>query len=295
MLDNEKPAYDKAPLYGRVFITGQIKIVTGLHVGASRSELAIGAVDGPVVRDPLTNRPYIPGSSLRGKMRSLWEKRSNVVQNGVIRAQDPKVAIHRCENANDYAKCPVCRIYGVPGDIFGDRKLLSPTRLVIRDLLLDESEAARLDAARTQLPYTEVKWEATIDRVTSAAVPRQIERVPADTVLRGLEMIYSLYKPGDEDLVIDILKAMQLLEDDYLGGQGSRGSGKIRFEGLSIVCRNSEAYETIHEWSEYLRSPARNKWPENGIQSVQQVLDLKDDLVAWLKEMIPIPAPQPTP
>jgi len=108
-------------------------------------------------------------------------------------------------------------------------------------------------------------------------------------------MIYSLYKPGDEDLVIDILKAMQLLEDDYLGGQGSLGSGKIRFEGLSIVCRNSEAYETIHEWSEYLRSPARNKWPENGIQSVQQVLDLKDDLVAWLKEMIPIPAPQPTP
>lgn len=273
------PFTNKVTLYGRIFIRGNIHLVTGLHIGGGKETLQIGGVDNIVVRASLDNRPYIPGSSLRGKMRSLWEKRVGAEQLFPIRRGQPKVYIHICDNARAYADCLVCRIFGVPGD----KSFSSPTRLIVRDIHMSDEQAKKLDAAKTDLPYTEVKWEAAIDRVTSAAVPRQMERVPAGTVFEGLEMVFSLFEAGDIERFVDVFRAMQLLEDDYLGGQGSRGSGKIRFEDISIACRNSETYEVIHEW------------PEKGIQSVQQVLDMKDALVVWLKEMIPVPDPQPTP
>ncbi len=180
MADQEK----RVTLYGRVFINGSIKAVTGLHIGGAAGALEVGGVDAPVIRDPLTNRPYIPGSSLRGKMRSLTEKMTGSVQNFRI---GTGVHVHVCKTANDdqardlppeqqpYNNCLVCPVFGVPGDQYTN----APTRLVVRDVFMSDVSAEKLQAARTDLPYSEVKWEATIDRVTSAAVPRQIERVPA--------------------------------------------------------------------------------------------------------------------
>jgi len=115
--------------------------------------------------------------------------------------------------------------------------------------LLSGDEADRLEqVAHTDLPYTEVKYEAAIDRVTSAATPRPMERVPAGTCFEDLEMIFSVYDPGDLNRFVHVLEAMQLLQDDYLGGLGSRGSGKLVFENLSISVRSRQDYGHEERW-----------------------------------------------
>lgn len=178
-------------LYGRLFLSGDILIKTGLHIGAGKGGLQIGGLsDNAILRDPLTQRPYVPGSSLKGKMRSLWEKAKGCPQNFPIRKPNPRrasdkgVYIHVCEGPDTYNACPVCPIFGVPGD----KGSSFPTRLIVRDVILGDAEAERLDKfAHTDLPYSEIKWEAAIDRVTSAAVPRPgnaCRRAPASTVSR---------------------------------------------------------------------------------------------------------------
>ena len=59
--------------------SGQIELVSGLHIGSGNAEMHIGGTDNPVIKNPVTNQPYIPGSSLKGKMRSLLEWRAGVV------------------------------------------------------------------------------------------------------------------------------------------------------------------------------------------------------------------------
>jgi CRISPR-associated protein Csm3 len=273
-------AKDSVNLYGRVFITGKIKAETGLHIGRGSEALEIGGVDSPIIRDPLTNKPYIPGSSLRGKMRSLSEKKHGLKQ--VLIGSD--VRIHICKTkthkVNDkqvpvadedqpYKKCPVCPVFGVPGNEFAD----APTRLIVRDVLLSEASAKELKAAQTDLPFSEVKWEATIDRVTSAAVPRQIERVPRGAEFEDFEMVYSIYHEDDIARLITVVEAMQLLEDDYLGGLGSRGGGKIAFQNLAISARSSKDYGE------------KVDWPQK-VASVAEMLEHKDDLLQWVGETI---------
>lgn len=262
---------DTINLYGRVFVTGYIQARTGLHIGGAQSNLTIGGVDNVVVRDPLSNRPYIPGSSLRGKMRSLWEKKSGVVQNWPI---GQGVRIHICKGAGDYSSCPVCQIYGVPGQL----EASSPTRLIVRDVFMSDESAQKLNQlGQTDLPFTEVKWEAAIDRVTSAATPRQMERVPAGVTFSNFEMVFSIYDyPGDLDRFPYVLESMQLLEDDYLGGQGSRGSGKISFENVYIMLRTRDDYRQTRYF------------PEQGDgMSVADWLSRREALVEWLYQELP--------
>jgi len=261
-------------LYGRIFVRGDIRAVTGLHIGRGKEALEIGGVDNPVMRDALTNRPYIPGSSLKGKMRSLWEKMTGAKQNFLIgRIKGKEVRIHVCEDMGAYQSCTVCPIYGVPGD----KGSSNPTRLVVRDVLLSDDEAKRLEEqAHTDLPYTEVKWEAAIDRVTSAATPRPMERVPAGTCFEGLEMVFSVYDPGDLDRFVHVLEAMQLLQ-----GLGSRGSGKVVFENLSVSIRSRQDYGSEKGWAEIPQATEEKT-------QVSLVLEQpnRQKLVAWLKEQI---------
>jgi CRISPR-associated protein Csm3 len=229
-------------LKGRIFITFNIKAVTGLHIGGSDAGIEIGGVDKTVIRDPLTNRPYIPGSSLKGKLRSLLEKYRGLKQNQRIGSDS---YIHSCDDAGEYAACDVCQVFGVPGE----REFSTPTRLVVRDTPLTAESAAKLDeSGRTDLPYTEVKTEVSIDRVTSAANPRQMERVPAGSVFGRAELIYSLYE-GDgcaaaQDLqrLAALVEGMLLLEDDYLGGLGTRGSGKVQLVDFHVQVRTRSNY-----------------------------------------------------
>jgi CRISPR-associated protein Csm3 len=279
---------EKVDLYGRIFVRGKIKATTGLHIGGSPTALAIGAVENPVIRDALTNRPYIPGSSLKGKMRSLWEKMTGVEQNWSLtrgrrikpgQRQPKEVVIHLCDTKDEYQQCPVCQIYGV----MGQSEASFPTRLVVRDVLLSDTEAERLDReAHTDLPYSEVKYEAVIDRVTSAATPRPMERVPAGTVFDGFELVFSVYDAGDLARFLNVFEAMQLLEDDYLGGQGSRGSGKILFRGLSVSCRARNNYGHEDSWE---------KMPSVGKEEQSQVAEVlktenRQELLKWLKDKI---------
>jgi CRISPR-associated protein Csm3 len=228
-------------LEGRVFLTFDVEAVTGLHIGGSEAGIEIGGVDKTVIRDPLTNRPYIPGSSLRGKMRSLLEKYRGLLQNQRI----GQGYIHSCDKEETYTTCPVCQVFGVPGE----RDFGTPTRLLVRDVPMRQESAAKLEqSGRTDLPYTEVKTEVSIDRVTSAANPRQMERVPAGTEFGPAELVYSIYagdgcNPAqDVERLKVVVEGLQLLEDDYLGGLGSRGSGKVRLKNIRVSVRSKKDY-----------------------------------------------------
>lgn len=232
-------------LKGRVIITGKVRAVTGLHIGASKDTLDIGGVDMPVIRNPVDRKPYIPGSSLKGKMRSWLEKHYGKEQNWNLSKgkevkdkngeKEPKnVVLHLCQNADGAKECEVCSLFGM----MGQSGPSMPTRLVVRDIALDESTIPE-----TVIDYTEVKWEAAIDRVTSAATPRQIERVPAGAVFSPMEIVFNIYEEKDVERLKDVITALELVEDDYLGGHGSRGSGKVAFEGLSVVCKAGKEYK----------------------------------------------------
>ena len=253
----------KIELKGRVFITFDIQAVTGLHIGGSDAGVEIGGVDKTVIRDRLSNRPYIPGSSLKGKMRSLLEKYKGLKQNqrigqGYIHScgADYKGEELKTKGRKEYETCPVCQVFGVPGE----RDFSTPTRLAVRDTFLSDASAKRLEDAQTDLPYTEVKTEVSIDRVTSAANPRQMERVPAGAIFNQAEMVFSLYEgegcsaQKDLERLSVLLEGMQLLEDDYLGGLGSRGSGKIKFQNIHIEFRKDpkEGRQAIAEFPQGL-------------------------------------------
>ncbi len=244
-------------LYGRIILEGNIAALTGLHIGGSPGALAIGGVDLPVIRNPVNQEPYIPGSSLKGKMRSLWEKATGARQN---RGIGKGVTIHACDTKAEYSKCPVCQIYGT----LGQNEAAFPTRIVVRDVPLDESS---LQDVRTDMPFTEVKWEAAIDRVTSAATPRQIERVPAGAVFSPMQIVFNIYEAGDFGRFLDVLTALQLVEDDYLGGQGSRGSGRVAFAELTLTCKSTGTYQASETRKlESLRAgPAQLEWMRSRI------------------------------
>ena len=252
-------------LFGRVFIRGEIEAVTGLHIGGSGADLEIGGLDKEVVRNPLTKRPYIPGSSLRGKMRSQTEKVKGLPQNNKI----AQVTIHTCKSKPDYAKCPVCQVFGVPAEL----DFSGPTRLVVRDVELSDASAQALNDAKTDLLYAELKTEVAIDRVTSAATPRTIERVPAESVFGPAELVFSVYEKDDYTRLKVVIDALQLVEDDYLGGSGSRGSGKVRFKNLEVSARSHSDY-------------AQEK-PFKTFDTVQDLANAFSELQTWLVVSIP--------
>lgn len=224
----------RKPLRGKVILRGFIECVTGLHIGASRDNLDIGGLDSPVLRDPVTRTPYIPGSSLKGKLRSLFERRQGMTYN---RHSGQGVYRHECVDS----ACRVCRLFGAAGGREGDN---IPARLIVRDSLLTDKSRDSLSSIDTGLQYTEWKFENALDRITAAANPRQLERVPAGARFH-FEMVYNIEASQpvetNQDLT-NLLENLSLLEDDYLGGHGSRGYGKIRFDLEELSGRKVEYY-----------------------------------------------------
>ncbi len=259
-------------LYGRVFIEATIVAKTGLHIGGSGSDLEIGGLDKEVIRNPLTKRPYIPGSSLRGKMRSQMEKLLGLPQNRPIGA---KVKIHTCKTEHEFKKnggCLVCTVFGVPAEMDYN----NATRLVVRDAELTDPSAERMKNARTDLLYAELKTEVAIDRVTSAATPRTMERVPAGAEFGPVELVFSIYEEADYDRLKTVIEALQLVEDDYLGGSGSRGYGKVEFKGIKVYARNGENYSD------------KKDFVFDADTGVQGLLDAFADLKTWLQTAVPV-------
>lgn len=194
-------------LVKKIIYTGTIELKTGLHIGGTNAALNIGGPDKFVVRNPITNIPYIPGSSLKGKMRALVE-----IANGETNGGKPT------NNPNSKAGS----LFGISGDSDSSH----PSRLIVRDAELDVSDETMF--ANTDLPYTESKTEVAIDRITSKANPRTFERVPAGAKFK-LNMILNIFEGEDErQLKATLNQAIKLLEDDYLGGHGSRGYGQVK-------------------------------------------------------------------
>lgn len=224
---------DELKLLGKIKLRGKIHLETGLSIGGSAVGIGIGGVDNPVIKD-VEGKPYIPGSSLKGKLRSLLEKS----EGKPLTQKLGGARIHICQSESDFDKCPVCKIFGLPGE----KDFSEPTRLIVRDSFLTPESEDELRNMQLDTDFTEVKYENVIDRITSAANPRQMERVPAGACF-NFEMIYNVFSEADKDRFRDVLKTCELLENDYLGSSGTRGYGKIHFDGVKIIWNTITDYE----------------------------------------------------
>lgn len=253
----------QVPLLGKVRLSSELHVITGLHIGGGGENLDIGGIDKPVLRDPLTREPYLAGSSIKGKLRSILERLLNKPLNRINKVGGIAMYRHECnhtdtwfvegntshEGAND---CPVCRIFGSTGntgDILtadGTRDKIKgsnkPARLIVRDSHLLPASATQLASIETGLHMTEWKFENGLDRITAAANPRQIERVPAGAQF-DFEIIYTIedLNQVEEDLK-HLAIALAILEDDALGGHGSRGYGKVRFKDFEMDVKQYGQY-----------------------------------------------------
>lgn len=216
-------------------ITGTMLLLTGLRVGGYTGAIQIGGIDNPIIRDPLTEEPYVPGSSIKGKLRSLLEMADGLYES------DGKPHRPRGENGADCRKnqCPVCLLFGASA---GDGSLTGPARLIVRDARLTEKSRADLKKLRQRTGWnmSEIKAENTIDRVKIMANPRTMERIPAGTLF-DVEFVLKVYSGDDEQKLRDSLRrAIALLEADYIGGSGSRGYGRVQFELTEQTLGDSE-------------------------------------------------------
>jgi CRISPR-associated protein Csm3 len=196
-------------LIKKIKVTTTLQLITGLHIGGSKENVEIGGIDIPVIRTSIKdNQPYIPGSSLKGKMRSLLEQISG----------SPSVGGN--EEIND---------------LFGYSNSNKPSKIIVRDAYLSANSIKRLNESENlDMPFTEGKWENVINRVKGTAEhPRQTERIPAD-VSFDVQIIINVWdnkEDGEKSLAL-LKKGITALENDYLGGNGSRGYGQVKFTEL---------------------------------------------------------------
>jgi len=236
---------------GRVIIRGFLRAETGIHIGAGTETMEIQGIDSPVVRDPMTKEPYIPGSSLKGKCRALLERYISVKagegSNFFKRTMQtkPEIRIHVCESAAKAHSCGVCRLFGSSAaresESPGEGQVSNfPARLRFRDAFVPRYVLRKLEP--TDLLYTEIKSENVLDRLTAAAMPRQIERVPAGTDF-CIEIVYDV---EDLDQIEEDLRHLQYclssLEDDAIGGHGSRGYGRVKVYLTTLEARRADWY-----------------------------------------------------
>lgn len=210
-------------------LSGKIRLLTGLHIGAGNEEMHIGGTDNPVIKNPLNGQPYIPGSSLKGKMRSLLEWHLGVVS---VTEGKPLSFNHLKRVNNAEAAKQLLKLFGGSPDPSNDPKLITeigPTRLAFWDCGLNPDWVA--NKAGDKL-LTETKMENMIDRIQGVAQhPRQTERVPA-----GAEFDFklTLRVHNDEDLTDMLFQGLKLIELTGLGGSLSRGYGKVEFVDLKL-------------------------------------------------------------
>jgi CRISPR-associated protein Csm3 len=212
-------------------ITGTLVLKTGLHIGAGDTEMRIGGTDNPVVKDPLTGLPYIPGSSLKGKIRSLLEWRHGLAS----LANGQPYSFKQLKDRDHAAGADILRLFGGAPDKDVEELVarIGPTRLAFWDCPLKEEWKKQVADARN-LSLTETKPEVAINRISGTArdgALRFTERVIAGA---EFEFTLTLKVIDGEDLLPMVLEGMKLLELDSLGGSGSRGYGKVEFRNLTL-------------------------------------------------------------
>ena len=132
------------------------------------------------------------------------------------------------------------RVEKVGGDT-SETSTATPARLTVYDapLVLESVTSQMRENLDDEL--TEVKSENAVDRITSQANPRTLERVPAGTKFR-FRIVLDVLCEEDKPLLARVAEALRLLEDSALGGGGSRGSGRVAFSGLSLTWRAKDYY-----------------------------------------------------
>src|SRR5919198_143054 len=236
-------------LLGKLVLEGELHCETGLHVGAGKGSLEIGSSDNPVIKDAF-GIPYIPGSSLRGRLRSLLEQTSGLAVPSELvflsRRKGQEVRIHQSDRPDD----EICVLFGrnpgrmerVQGDTL-ETTQATPARLAVFDAPLDPDSITQQMRENLDDELTEVKSENAIDRITSQANPRTLERVPAGARFYT-RFVMDVMCEEDAPLFLRVLEGLRLLEDDSLGGGGSRGSGRVNFASLRLVWRGRNYYAT---------------------------------------------------
>ena len=217
-------------LVKKIKINTSITLITGLHIGGNSENVEIGGIDNPVIKLASKGEvPYIPGSSLKGKMRCLLEQAAGASKVGL----DEKVN----------------NLFGIT-ESKANNTSNQPSKIIVRDAMLsDDSKKMLLDCDNLDMPYTENKFENVIDRVKGIAQhPRQTERVPAGAVFNA-EFIINIWDDDkEEELMALFKKGIQLLENDYLGGSGSRGYGQIKFgEVVKTELSEDSSWNAIKE------------------------------------------------
>lgn len=240
-----------------LIVRGKIECLTGLHIGGSKEKLEIGGVDSIVVRSPRTDYPYIPGSSIKGKLRHLLEFFTGAVNDPIIVSTNKawtKEEEHKKNLGNVSKKPEIVRLFGIGANEREDPKngldKLGLTRLIVRDAHPDEETVNSIwEGLGSDAFYTEYKAENTIDRLTSAANPRFIERVVEGSKFE-FEMVYSVFDMGETDFAdaanadVELLHlGLRLLENSALGKSGSRGYGKIRFQLAEPIWLHQSDYK----------------------------------------------------
>jgi CRISPR-associated protein Csm3 len=236
-------------LIGKLILEGEMLCESGLHVGAGKGSLEIGGADNPVVKDA-QGRPYVPGSSLRGRIRSLLEQATGMAVPSelvyISKRKGQEVRIHQSDRPDD----EICILFGrspgrlekaVGGDENGAQA--TPARLSVFDAPLIAGSITPQMRENLDDELTEVKSENAIDRITSQANPRTLERVPAGARFR-IRMVLDLLCVEDSVLPALLIQGLRLLEDDALGGGGSRGNGRVSFDNLKLTWRGRDYYAT---------------------------------------------------
>lgn len=200
-----------------ITIRKKMKVLSGVRIGGSNEELGIGGIDNPIIRNPITKEPYIPGSSLKGSLRSILELVKGVkIDNG---------GICTC------GKCHVCKIFGSVYNSRVDKSINNTqTRLIVRDAEL--SEKSRILLKKFNPSMVEIKKENNINRITSQATPRTFDRIPSGTEF-NIELTLKIFEGDNTNQYLDYINlAFKLLQHNYIGSSGSRGYGKVEFEDI---------------------------------------------------------------
>lgn len=256
---------------GIITLEFNLKALTGLRIGGSKETFEIGGLDNPVMKLEVgienffgngvsmpKGAPYVPGSSLKGKVRHLLEwslgrvtekvnrvlKESTKDEAASTQELKKKSPVDLAGEPCDCANCDVCKIFGTSkSQVLAQLPLErqpGPPRAIFYDLYLTLESLQRLKEAYGEGIFTEIKTENQINRLTAKANPRKVERVPAGTIFSG-SIIFNLYAPGDEKLFKSLLLGLRLLEKNYLGGYGSRGSGRVKFQTLRVTWESTKA------------------------------------------------------
>jgi len=312
----------QTPLLGKVRLQGTIAIKTGLHIGGGGETLDIGGIDKPVIRDPLTRQPYLPGSSIKGKLRAILERLHEKPLNrkgsrDTFRYESDDLSHGFTDIGGEPSipfegatSCQVSRLFGSTGvncwilrsvaeaetveildrntvirkhhpaldgehDFIKVRGRNSPAKLIVRDCHLVERSAEELKRIDTGLYMTEWKFENGLDRVTAAANPRQIERVPAGSLF-NFELVYTVENAAQvQEDIKNLALAIAILEDDALGGHGSRGYGKIEFQDFRLSYRDYRWLTEITKTTIELEGePLEMKTTEELLKNFGQVQNL---------------------